>query len=169
MGLVIPLEWSGAGGAWHERAEILKEGWFATGDLGRVRSVLNVGGMKCFPDEMEEVINEFCGVKESRVYERNHREIGVVPGAELVLEKGREVSSHRASIALCRTMLSRYKVLAWGGMQSNGRQASRSSGFEPRWASGRKCGGRKRVGVGMGAVEWFEKTGFCADKILGLN
>lgn len=122
---------------WQERAEILKEGWFATGDLGRldgdgelfllgrVRSVLNVGGMKCFPEEVEEVINEFCGVKESRVYGRNHGEIGVVPVAELVLEEGCEAFSQAALIAHCRTMLSRYKVpVAWRVVDAIERTAS---------------------------------------------
>jgi long-chain acyl-CoA synthetase len=111
---------------WQERAEILKEGWFATGDLGRldaegelfllgrVRSVLNVGGMKCFPEEVEEVINEFRGVKESRVYGRMHGEIGTVPVAELVLAEGCEVFSREALLAHCRKRLSRYKVpLEW--------------------------------------------------------
>jgi len=107
---------------WQTRESILEEGWFATGDLvrvdeegevfllGRVRSVINVGGMKCFPEEVEEVLNEFDSVVESRVYGRAHAEVGAVPAAEIVVEPGQPLPTQQALMAHCRKHLARFKV-----------------------------------------------------------
>ncbi|MGH8733727.1 MAG: class I adenylate-forming enzyme family protein, partial [Burkholderiales bacterium] len=64
---------------WCERAAATDEGWFATGDLasqdedghvflrGRRKSVINFGGIKFFPEEVEEMLNAHPAVRESRV------------------------------------------------------------------------------------------------------
>lgn len=107
---------------WTPRDEVLKEGWFATGDLarqdddgslylvGRLHSVINVGGMKCFPEEIEEVLCRHPGVAEARVMAMANAAFGSVPVAEIVPKdvaappRGMELTSH------CRQELSSYKV-----------------------------------------------------------
>lgn len=104
---------------WMPRAEILSGGWFRTGDYakadkdgavtlcGRSSSVINVGGMKCFPEEVETVLNAHPAVRESRVTGMPHSTFGGVPVAEIVPEgeapKALELSGW------CRSRLSSYK------------------------------------------------------------
>ena len=104
---------------WMARAEILSDGWFRTGDYakadkdgavtlcGRSSSVINVGGMKCFPEEVEAVLNAHPAVRESRVTGMPHPTFGGVPVAEIVPEgeapKALELSGW------CRSRLSSYK------------------------------------------------------------
>lgn len=110
---------------WKPRAEILDaEGWFATGDiasidaegrvvlLGRAAAVIGVGGMKFFPEEVEEVLNSHPAVQRSRVFGRSHPNFGMVPVAELLL-KTDEIPPKTAELfTLCRRQLSRHKIPA---------------------------------------------------------
>jgi long-chain acyl-CoA synthetase len=100
----------------------LDEGWFASGDLvrrdadghlflmGRKKSVINVAGMKVFPEEVERVLDEHPGVAGSRVIGREHPQLGQVPLAEIIPAdpaappKPVELQRH------CRALLSAYKV-----------------------------------------------------------
>ena len=71
------------------------DGWFRTGDLaridadgdvfllGRSHSVINVGGLKCFPEEIEAVLCEVPGVAAARVYGKENARFGAVPVAEI--------------------------------------------------------------------------------------
>lgn len=84
---------------WCERQACLRDGWFATGDLGRLdesgrlylmgrsKSVIVTAGMKIFPEEVEQVVNGTPGVLESRVSGRRHDGYGQVPTAEVVLSE----------------------------------------------------------------------------------
>lgn len=104
---------------WMTRAEILQDGWFRTGDYakvdpegavtlcGRSSSVINVGGMKCFPEEVEAILNAHPGVRESRVFGLAHPAFGGVPVAEIV-PVGEPPKMSELS-AWCRTRLSNYK------------------------------------------------------------
>jgi long-chain acyl-CoA synthetase len=106
---------------WQPRAEVCDEGWFATGDLarideagrvtlcGRKKSVLNIAGMKVFPEEIEAVLDRHPAVKQSRVYGREHEVLGSVVVAEVVLQS--EVTAP-ALKAWCRQSLSAFKVPA---------------------------------------------------------
>jgi long-chain acyl-CoA synthetase len=105
---------------WRLRAQIMSDGWFLTGDLGlldkagalhlkgRKKTVIFVAGLKFFPEEVEDCINQFPGVKESRVFSRPHARVGEVPCAEVVLDP------HRGDLdalkAHCARVLSAYKV-----------------------------------------------------------
>jgi long-chain acyl-CoA synthetase len=83
---------------WIPRDEVLREGWFFTGDIGRLdadgflfllsrkTAVINLAGRKVFPEEIEAVLNRHPSVRESRVYGRPHPHLGEVVEAELVLE-----------------------------------------------------------------------------------
>ncbi len=107
---------------WRPRDEILEEGWFRTGDLcrrdedgdiylaGRSHSVINVAGMKCFPEEVEAVLCEHPGIRAARVSGRPHPKAGAVPVAELVPVNPAAPPS-LASVAVgCRAALARYKI-----------------------------------------------------------
>lgn len=100
----------------------LDGGWFASGDLvrrdddghlflmGRKKSVINVAGMKVFPEEVERVLNEHPAVSRSRVLGREHPQMGQVPVAEIIPAdpaappKPVELQRH------CKAVLSAYKV-----------------------------------------------------------
>ena len=106
---------------WQTCEEVCVDGWFATGDIaamdsagriylkGRKKSVLNVGGMKVFPEEVELVINRHTAVKRCRVSGIAHVVMGTLPVAEVILEDGQTVTS-RELIKWCREVLSIYKV-----------------------------------------------------------
>lgn len=106
------------------RTELEPDGWFRTGDLGRVdsegylfivgraKNLINFMGMKIFPYEVETVLNAFPGVKESRVSGVETPGYGELPAAELVLEPGAEWSEEfRQRLRRhCFARLSGYKV-----------------------------------------------------------
>ncbi len=106
---------------WQTLEEICVDGWFATGDLaetdaagrvylrGRKKSVLNIGGMKVFPEEIEAVLDRHPAVKRSCVTGHEHRTLGTVPVADVVL---RTTANPRELIAWCRESLSAFKVPA---------------------------------------------------------
>src|SRR5918996_1154476 len=105
---------------WVLREDISRDGWFLTGDIGwldeagalflqgRKKAVIFVAGLKFFPDEVEACINEFPGVKESRVFGTPHAHLGQEPQAEAVLDTPRpDMDALRAH---CARALSPYKV-----------------------------------------------------------
>jgi long-chain acyl-CoA synthetase len=106
---------------WQTREEVCERGWFGTGDLaetdaagriylrGRKKSVLNVGGMKVFPEEIEQIIDRHPAVRQSRVTARAHSVLGTVPVADVVLRAGAAADA-RELIAWCRESLSAHKV-----------------------------------------------------------
>jgi long-chain acyl-CoA synthetase len=107
---------------WMTRAEILPDGWFKTGDLaridaegavflaGRSHSVINVGGMKCFPEEVEAVLDAHPGVRRSRVVALTHPTFGNVPVAEIVPRDAGAPPKISELVAQCRGRLSSYKL-----------------------------------------------------------
>jgi len=105
---------------WVAREEFVREGWFATGDIGRIdadgylfllsrkTAVINLAGRKVFPEEIESVLNQHPDVSESRVYGRGHVHLGEVVEAELVLRcPDVNLDSIRA---YCRDHLASYKI-----------------------------------------------------------
>lgn len=106
---------------WQPVAEVCVNGWFPTGDLaetdaagrvfirGRKKSMLNVSGMKVFPEEVEAVLDRHPAVKRSHVRGAAHPLLGTVPVADYIAEEGAAVES-RELIAWCRGLLSAYKV-----------------------------------------------------------
>lgn len=106
---------------WQPVEEVCVGGWFPTGDLaetdvagrvfirGRKKSVLNVNGMKVFPEEVEAVLERHPAVKHCRVSGASHAVSGMVPVAEVVFREGKNVVP-KELIAWCRKSLSAYKV-----------------------------------------------------------
>lgn len=100
----------------------LEDGFFSSGDLvardadghlflvGRSKSVINVAGMKLFPEEVEACLNGHPGVARSRVAGKDHPHMGQIPVAEIIPAdpsnppKPGELQKH------CRAHLSAYKV-----------------------------------------------------------
>lgn len=107
---------------WQPRETVLREGWFPTGDIaetdedgcfylrGRVRSVINVGGLKCFPEEVEAVLRTHPGVKAARVSGRAHPALGAMPAAEVIPADATAPPKAIELRKLCQERLSAYKV-----------------------------------------------------------
>jgi long-chain acyl-CoA synthetase len=107
---------------WMPRGQILENGWFRTGDharvdgegavflVGRSHSVINVGGMKCFPEEIEATLNEHPAISESRVSSIAHPTFGMMPVAEIVPTDPAAPPKTSELIAHCRARLSSYKM-----------------------------------------------------------
>jgi long-chain acyl-CoA synthetase len=81
---------------WRLREQCLLDGWFDTGDLGRLdaagrlwlcgraKTAIISAGMKVFPEEVEEAINAVEGVAESLVFGQEHPQLDQVPVARIV-------------------------------------------------------------------------------------
>ena len=104
-----------------------EDGFVDTGDLverrgerfhflGRRSGVINVGGAKVQPEEVEAVVNLHPGVSMSRVRARPNPILGAVVEAEVVLRAGTDAADpaalKKAIIAHCRPRLSQHKVPA---------------------------------------------------------
>jgi long-chain acyl-CoA synthetase len=99
----------------------LVDGWFHTGDLGRVDAegflwiegrvsdMINRGGLKVFPEEVAEVVRLSPDVAECAVAGVPDDRLGEVPWAFVVPREGTTVDAD-ALAELCRTHLAPYKV-----------------------------------------------------------
>lgn len=101
------------------------DGFVDTGDMvelrgdryhfvGRRGGVINVGGLKAHPEEIEAVINAHPAVRMSRVSARKSPITGAIVAAEVVLaDPGADETAARAAIlAACRERLAPFKVPA---------------------------------------------------------
>ncbi len=106
-----------------EESPVLKddEGYVDTGDiverrgeryyfLGRRTGVINVGGLKVYPEEVEAVINRHPAVRMSVVRSRRNPIVGALVVADVVL-KGEPVADFtREILQLCRENLAPHKI-----------------------------------------------------------
>jgi long-chain acyl-CoA synthetase len=105
---------------WTPREQLMPDGWFATGDIGRMDAqghlflagrkvaVINLAGRKVFPEEIETVLNRHPAVRESRVFGATHPHLGETVEAEIVLHQpDAGLDSVRA---FCREQLASYKI-----------------------------------------------------------
>lgn len=104
------------------RNDVLHDGWFLTGDiarqdaagvvriLGRCKSMINVGGNKVFPEEVERVLTGHPAVRAARVERRAHPQMGEVPFARVVLAAHADAPDPETLLAYCRKRLSDYKI-----------------------------------------------------------
>ena len=100
----------------------MADGWFHTGDLarreadgsirlvGRLKSVINVGGSKCFPEEIEEVLRCHDGVADARVHGEEHARWGMLPVAEILPMNATSPPTDGELSAHCRARLAGYKI-----------------------------------------------------------
>ena len=96
------------------------DGFVRTGDLaridnagfvwieGRMGDLINRGGNKVFPEEVEEVLVSLPGVREAAVIGRPDDRLGQVPVAFVVLDD--PAPNHDEMEAACRSQLAAYKV-----------------------------------------------------------
>ena len=102
---------------------ITADGWFATGDmveqdgeylrfLGRDSDLINVGGEKVYPAEVEGVIESMDGVVEATVYGEPNGLVGQIVCARVAMAAGdgdrRQLARHVKRF--CRERLERFKV-----------------------------------------------------------
>src|SRR3984893_4255242 len=85
--------------------------------VGRRGRIVNVGGLKVHPEEVEAVINRHPAVRVSLVHPRRSPITGAVVVADVVLREhletnGGEDGLRREIVALCRGQLARHKVPA---------------------------------------------------------
>jgi long-chain acyl-CoA synthetase len=107
---------------WMPAKDLLDPDGFRTGDqgyfdkdrdlhlLGRRHNRINMAGMKFFCEEVEAVIDQFPGIKESRVYGKPHARVGEIPVAELVAENPSALPDVQALNKHCHQHLALYKV-----------------------------------------------------------
>lgn len=107
---------------WQEREDILLDGWFSTGDLGRIDSegylfivgrqneVINFAGMKIFPQEVESLLNTHPQVLESEVYASPHPLYGQLPEARIVSVAGATETGPEELRRFCAEHLAQYKI-----------------------------------------------------------
>lgn len=98
------------------------DGWAATGDIvemrggrvhitGRRTDVLNIGGAKVLPSEVEERLTEVPGVIGARVMGRRNSISGAVVAADIVGEPGMDQAALRTALFRhCRACLPAYAV-----------------------------------------------------------
>ena len=105
-------------------SEFDADGWFNTQDrvevdgewfriLGRVTDLINVGGQKVYPAEVEDAILELDGVDDVAVYGEAHALLGQIVVAKIATRSGEELSALKARVrAGCRAKLAAFKVPA---------------------------------------------------------
>jgi long-chain acyl-CoA synthetase len=104
-----------------ETAAVLHDGWFLTGDLARVdaegyayivdrkKDMVNVGGLKVYPREVEEVLLEHPAVADAAVVGVPDREHGEVPVAFVVRRAGASATEAEL-IDFVRGRIAHYKA-----------------------------------------------------------
>ncbi len=104
-----------------ETAEAMRNGWYHTGDMGKVdedgyfyivdrkKDMLIVGGLNVYPREVEEVLYRHPAVQDAAVVGQHDPLRGEEPVAVIVLKQG-ATSTHRDIIRYCREHLANYKV-----------------------------------------------------------
>jgi long-chain acyl-CoA synthetase len=106
------------------RADVLRDGWFLTGDLahrdsggrivldGRTSSVIHVAGHKVFPEEVAAVLDHHPAVLRSRVSSRPHPQMGEAIHADVQLRPALSETAIEDILAFCRKRLSSQKIPA---------------------------------------------------------
>lgn len=99
-----------------------EDGWYNTGDrveqkgeyirfLGRESDIINVGGQKVFPAEVESVLMQIDNINEASVYGTSNPIMGNVVAAKIILETKESVNKLKAKIRkFCKDKLESYKI-----------------------------------------------------------
>ena len=99
-----------------------EDGWFMTGDevevdgeymriLGRKSELINVGGLKVFPTEVESVILTMDGVEDVAVSGESSALTGSIVKARVKISTGETIAGFRKRLrAYCKGKLETYKI-----------------------------------------------------------
>jgi Acyl-CoA synthetases (AMP-forming)/AMP-acid ligases II len=99
-----------------------EDGYFITGDmveqdgeylkiLGRKSELINVGGEKVYPQEVEDVILQFPGIKEVTVFGEKNQLVGNIVCAKVFMAEGADPADLASRIKIfCRARLDKFKV-----------------------------------------------------------
>lgn len=103
------------------RNEVLQNGYFLTADYasksddglikveGRAKSVINVSGIKVFPEEVEAILEMMPEIKLARISSSPHPLMGQIIEGELVLNEGETINVEDV-LTYCRKRLSTFKA-----------------------------------------------------------
>lgn len=103
-------------------SEFDSEGWFNTQDqvevdgeyfriIGRVTDLINVGGQKVYPAEVENVILQIDNIKDVAVFGEKHNLLGQIVVAKVVLVQPESISSLKKRVRqVCLAKLASFKV-----------------------------------------------------------
>ncbi len=101
--------------------DVLKKGYFLTADYasktkdglikieGRSKSVINISGLKVFPEEVEAVLEMIPEIKQARISSSPHPLLGQIIEAEVVLHDGTEIDVEDV-LTWCKKRLSAFKA-----------------------------------------------------------
>lgn len=104
-----------------ETAKVLFDGWFITGDIGRQdddgyfyiverkKDMINVGGFKVFPRDVEEVLFKHPKIQDASVVGVKDEYSGEVPKAFVVLKPGQTATAQEI-LDYCAQNLAKFKV-----------------------------------------------------------
>ena len=107
---------------WTPAETVLDGGWFHTGDvaskdaegffriLGRTKIIINVGGVKVFPNEIEDILRSHPAVDEALVYGAPDPRFGEAPRAKVKLKLGSHCD-RKGLLAFANQRLSLFKAL----------------------------------------------------------
>jgi long-chain acyl-CoA synthetase len=99
-----------------------EEGWFCTGDhveingeymrfMGRKSEIINVGGQKVFPSEVETVLLEAGNISEATVFAIAHPLLGQAVAARVSIDEPEEADALKARLRdHCRQHLIKFKI-----------------------------------------------------------
>ena len=105
-----------------ESTNFLDNGWYKTGDLveefedgyikiiGRKNNLINVGGLKVFPSEVEQIINEIDGILDSTVYGEFNNITGNIVCAKIYTNLENTIFLKSKIKSHCRQNLDKYKI-----------------------------------------------------------
>jgi len=112
-------------GYWNQKAEteaVLEDGWLLTGDIARMdedgyfyivdrkKDMINVGGFKVYPREVEDVLFEHPGIKEAGVIGIPDEFSGEAVKAFVVLKDTSKSPTEQEIIDFCQNRVAKYKV-----------------------------------------------------------
>jgi acyl-CoA synthetase (AMP-forming)/AMP-acid ligase II len=106
-----------------------KDGWYNTGDIvkvdddgylfviGRINEIINIGGMKVMPTEIEKVLMEFDGITDCLVYGEFNALTGQMVSAKIVIDYSKfsnatEIEIKKRIKIHCSSKLDKFKVPA---------------------------------------------------------
>lgn len=104
------------------KSPFTEDGWFMTGDavevkgeffkiLGRKSEIINVGGEKVYPQEVENIILEMENVSEVTVYGEKHPWMGNIVCAKVTLKESEDIKEFSKKLkGFCREKMQSFKI-----------------------------------------------------------